>query len=68
MYDEQLENDKFVKLAGGVRAADRIQQIWNQSYSTGGYMYPISKETVFVKSALSAGFSKKAIQAFIKLR
>ena len=68
MYDEQLENDKFVKLAGGINAADRIQRIWNESYPTGGYMNQTPKEVVFVKSAVVAGFSKKAIKAFIQLR
>jgi uncharacterized protein (DUF1015 family) len=68
MYDEQKENDNFVKLVGGIHAADRLQQLWNQSYSTGGYLYPISKEKVFEESARREKFSKKAIKAFMKLR
>ena len=68
MYDEQHEQDKFVKLVGGTRAADRLQQLWGQSYPGGGFMNTISKEDVFMASAIREGFTNKAIKAFMKLR
>lgn len=61
--DEQEANDRFVRLVGGVRKADRLQQIWRNSYPS----YRKSREEVFREEAKREGFSDRAIEAFLKL-
>ena len=70
--DEQEANDRFVRLVGGVRKADRLQQIWNSSFPH-GMEYDklqgryISREQDFRNKAKREGFSDRAIEAFLKL-
>jgi len=70
MYDEQEEQDRFIRIIGGISKADRLQHIWNNSYphSTSNIFRPITKEQDFMDKAKNEGFSKRQIEAFLKLR
>lgn len=72
--DEQEANDEFIGLVGGVRKADRLQQIWNSSYPHGTEYDKVfhresykSKEEVFRERALREGYTKRQIEAFLNL-
>lgn len=65
MYDEQAEQDKFVQIIGGIKRADRIQQIHRMSAYPG---FGKTAEENFISCAKGEGFSYKAISAFLKLR
>lgn len=68
--DEQKEQDRFLRLVGGSKKADRLQYIWGNScpHSTSSIFKKISKEEDFRENAKINGFSKKQIDAFLKLR
>jgi hypothetical protein len=70
MYDEPREQERFIRLVGGTRKADRIMQLWGQSYphSTSNIFKPVTKEDDFRSKALSEGFTKKQIESFLKLK
>ena len=70
MYDEQVEQDKFVRLIGGMKKADRMQYLWGNSYphSTSNIFKPITKEEDFRRQAKQEGFTDKQVDAFLKLR
>jgi len=70
MYDEQKETDKFVRLVGGTKKADRLQDIWRNScpHSTSDVFKPITREEDFRRQAKEEGFTDKQIEAFLKLR
>jgi hypothetical protein len=61
--DEQEANDKFVRMVGGVKKADRLQQIWNMSYPH----HKKTREEDFRERAKGEGFTDKQIEAFLKL-
>jgi hypothetical protein len=61
--DEQEANNRFVRLVGGVKRADRLQQIWSMSYPG----YKKSREEDFRERAKAEGFTDKQIEAFLKL-
>jgi len=61
--DEQELNDRFVRLCGGVRKADRLQAIWSFSYPRHGK----SREETFRETAKSEGFTERQIKAFLNL-
>jgi len=61
--DEQEVNDRFVRLFHGVKRADRLQQIWNNSFPR----FRMTREEVFRREAKSEGFTDKQIDAFLKL-
>ena len=67
--DEQAENDSFVRLVGGVKRADRMQQIWNMSYPQGncGLLKGKSKEEVFREKAKAEGFTDIQVNRFLDL-
>jgi len=72
--DEQKEMDAFIKAVGGTTKADRLQNIWRNSYphgteydrvfKTGFYM---SKQEAFTRAALREGFTKKQIHMFLSM-
>jgi hypothetical protein len=70
MYDEQMEQEKFIKIIGGIQKADRLQQIWGNSYphSTSNIFKPTTKEMDFSNQAKNEGFSERQIKAFLNLR
>ena len=53
---EQERNDRFVKMCGGVKKADRMQQLWNN------YRYDGNK--AFEQAAKREGFTSRQINAF----
>jgi len=61
--DEQKANDRFVRMVHGIRRADRMQEIWRNSYPS----LRKSKEEVFRESAKREGFTDKQIDAFLML-
>jgi hypothetical protein len=71
--DEQAENDAFVRLVGGIKRADRIQQIWRDSYPEGfggkglGMNRGKPKEEVFRENAKKEGFTDQQINRFLDL-
>lgn len=65
MFDEQLEQDKFVQIVGGIKRADRLQQIHRMSAYSG---FGKTAEENFISCATGEGFSRKAISTFLKLR
>jgi len=67
--DEQAENDAFVRMVGGIKRADRMQQIWNASYPHGncGMMKGKSKEDVFRENAKREGFTDLQVNRFLDL-
>lgn len=68
-FNEQERNDKFVRLCRGRQRADRLQQIWDNSYprSTSNIFVKLSKTDVFKETALREGFTEKQINAFLRL-
>jgi len=69
--DEQAENDAFVRMVGGVKRADRMQQIWKDSYPQ-GCLSPFSrsgksKEEVFRQKAIDEGFTGEQVNRFLDL-
>ena len=70
--DEQEANDRFVRLVGGVKRADRLQQIWNMSYPHGTELDKlwgryVSREDDFRRRAKAEGYTDKQIDAFLNL-
>lgn len=67
--DEQAENDRFVRLVGGVKKADHMQQIWKMSYPQGncGMLKGKSKEEVFREKAKAEGFTDIQVNRFLDL-
>jgi hypothetical protein len=61
--DEQAENDAFVRMVHGVKRADRIQQIWNNSFPQFGK----SREEVFRENAKREGFTDLQVNRFLDL-
>jgi hypothetical protein len=60
---EQELNDKFVRMVGGVKKADRLQQIWNMSYPH----YKKKREEDFREKAKAEGYTDEQIEFFLKL-
>jgi hypothetical protein len=72
MIDEQQRCDKFEKMVGGVKRAQRLLSIWNNSYSCGTKLDFLvargkTREQVFEMRARAEGFTDKQIQCFHKL-
>lgn len=74
MMTEQEKNDAFVCLVGGIRRADRLMWIWNNSYPHGTeydrLFYPRRHKTRkqdFKSRAKKEGFSGDEISAFLAL-
>lgn len=67
--DEQAENDRFVRLVGGIEKADHMQQIWKMSYPQGncGMLKGKSKEEVFREKAKAEGFTDIQVNRFLDL-
>jgi hypothetical protein len=63
MITEQEKQDHFIRIVGGIKKADRLQQIWNQSYPH----YKISRGEDFRARAKAEGFTDKQIDAFLQL-
>jgi hypothetical protein len=61
--DEQAENDAFVRMVHGVKRADRMQLIWNNSFPQFGK----SKEEVFRENAIREGFTGEQVNRFLDL-
>jgi len=61
--DEQAENNAFVRMVHGVKRADRIQQIWNNSFPQFGK----SREEVFRENAKREGFTDLQVNRFLDL-
>lgn len=61
--DEQEANNRFVRLVGGIKRADRLQQIWNNSFP----QFNMTKQEVFREKAKSEGFTDLQIDAFLRL-
>lgn len=70
MYDEEYEQEKFIRAVGGRSKADELQRIWNNSFphSTYDIFHPKSKTDVFKEKARDSGFTTKQINAFLNLR
>ena len=68
---EQLAHEMFEKLAGGPDAAFRLNRMWNETYEPSHYDRTFrnapDKRTKFITKARSAGYSTKAINAFLDL-
>jgi hypothetical protein len=54
MITEQEKQDHFIRIVGGIKKADRLQQIWNQSYPH----YKISRGEDFRARAKAEGFAE----------
>jgi len=66
--DEQEANDRFVRLVGGVKRADRLQQIWNMSFPHGMRLCNyVSREDDFRRRAKAEGYTDREIDAFLNL-
>jgi hypothetical protein len=70
--DEQATQDAFVDFVGGTSRADYLQYLNNQSFPIGtkyDFLYGtgLTKEQVFRKKALNAGYTEKQIDAFLML-
>jgi hypothetical protein len=63
LSDDQELNDKFVRMVGGVKRADRLQQIWNSSFPH----YKKSREEDFREKAKAEGYIDKQIEFFLNL-
>jgi hypothetical protein len=65
---EEEKQEAFIRVVGGVKRADRLQQIWNNSYPHGtelcGYA---SREQDFRNKAKEEGFSDRQIDLFLQL-
>ena len=61
--DEQELNDRFVRMVGGVRRADRLQEIWRNSFPH----YKKTREEDFREKAKAEGFTDEQIDFFLKL-
>ena len=70
MRDEQKETDEFEALCGGVEKAQRLFRIYKDSYGTsGGWGQPgLSKDQVFIRRAVSEGFSQRQANALLDLQ
>jgi len=58
-FSEQKRNDRFVKICGGVKNADRIQQIWNLCRYDG--------HDKFKQAARRENFTVRQINAFMEM-
>ncbi len=70
--DERAMQEKFEDLCGGVKRAERLNWIWNNSYPVGTqYDFMMkrgkTKRQVFEEKAKAEGFSDKQIQCFMEL-
>ena len=65
--NEQEKQDRFIELIGGIRRADRLQMIWNNSYPVSTLYGQITKEEIFKRNAIKEGYTKKEIEAFLNL-
>jgi hypothetical protein len=65
--DEQKANDRFVRIAGGRKRAERLQHIWDTSHPHGCGLTETPKETEFRRRAKQEGFTDKQIETFLAL-
>ena len=70
--DERKMTEYFENLVGGVSRAERLQRIWNNSYSFGTQSDMIvgrgkTKREVFESKALADGFTYEQIECFYEL-
>jgi hypothetical protein len=70
--DEQAETDAFERLCGGVKRAQRMLYLWNDSYPAGSEYDRMmgrgaSKAEVFKAKAKREGFTDEQIAAFMHL-
>jgi len=57
-------------MVGGVKRADRMQQVWNSSYPEGSRVDPRNfhpKEEVFRRKAKEEGFTDLQVNRFLDL-
>lgn len=70
--DERAMTDNFEELCGGVKKAQRLFQLWKNSYSAGTkfdmlYGNGQTKSQVFEKKAKQEGFTDEQIKYFYLL-
>jgi hypothetical protein len=70
MYDEPVEQEKFIRIVGGTQKAERLQRIWDSSFPrySGNMFKPLTKEDVFAIESKKEGFTDKQIKAFLELK
>jgi len=70
--DEQAMTDKFEELCGGVKKAQRLLYLWQNSYPVGDkldmlYGRGLTKAQVFERAAKREGFTDEQIDYFYNL-
>ena len=67
--DEQAAQEQFEDLCGGVSYAERLMQVWNNSYPTGmkGSRYYHTKMENFIFKANNEGFTEEQVNFFLAL-
>jgi len=69
--DEQEQQDKFIRLCGGTRKAERLDYLYHHRSHPHGFnnLDPNyeSKEDAFRREAKQEGFSTRQIEAYLKL-
>lgn len=71
--DEQATQDDFVELVGGTAKADRLMNIYNNSYPSGTAYDRLqgrgkTKDEVFQAKAKREGYTDEQIEAFFMLQ
>ena len=66
--DEQVTQDKFIDFIGGGLRADRLQNVYRNSYPGWIRGKKVSASEIFEINAKSADFSQEEIDAFLSLQ